>query len=93
MSFAVPSTRPSSVTSSISRRGSRATCYGIDWRPGAIDVAIDGRVVRHLDQAPDDPLQLELGVFDFPAKATGQDDDSQPELVVSHIRARPPAGA
>jgi hypothetical protein len=67
--------------------------YGIDWRPGAIDFAIDGRVVRHLDQAPDDPLQLELGVFDFPAKATDDGHDAVPELVVSHIRARPLAGA
>lgn len=67
--------------------------YGIDWRPGSVDFAIDGRVVRHVDQAPDYPLQLELGVFDFPAKAVEGDADAVPELIVSHIRCRPLAEA
>ena len=41
--------------------------YGVDWRPGSVALTIDGRVVRRLEQAPDYPLQLFIGVFDFPA--------------------------
>ena len=43
--------------------------YGVDWRPGALAFSVDGAVVRRLDQAPDYPMQLMIGVFDFPAKA------------------------
>jgi hypothetical protein len=45
--------------------------------------------VRRLEQAPDYPVQLMVGVFDFPAKSNGRDDDLTPELVVSHVRGRP----
>jgi hypothetical protein len=60
--------------------------YGADWRTGSTRITIDGRVVRHLDQAPDYPLQLMIGVFDFPDRAVPEDDDPVPELVVSHVR-------
>jgi Glycosyl hydrolases family 16 len=61
--------------------------YGVDWRPGSLEFTVDGDVVRRLDQAPDYPMQLMIGVFDFPAKAAA--DDGQvpvPQLVVSHVR-------
>ena len=50
---------------------------------------MDGAVVRRLDQAPDYPMQLMLGVFDFPGRATGPNTDlAVPELVVSHVRGQ-----
>ena len=63
--------------------------YGVDWRPGSLAFTIDGRVVRRLDQAPDYPLQLMIGVFDFPAKAVDGGVPPIPELIVSHVRGRP----
>ncbi len=63
--------------------------YGVDWRPGSLTFTVDGAVVRRLDQAPDYPMQLMIGVFDFPAKATDADRTAVPELVVSHVRGRP----
>lgn len=64
--------------------------YGVDWRPGSLTFTVDGLAVRHLDQAPDYPMQLMIGVFDFPAKGdAGAGDDAVPELVVSHVRGRP----
>jgi hypothetical protein len=64
--------------------------YGVDWRPGTLAFRVDGEVVRRLAQAPDYPMQLMIGVFDFPAKAS--DDDTGPvpvpELVVAHVRGR-----
>jgi len=61
--------------------------YAVDWRPGSLVFSVDGTEVRRVDQAPDYPVQLELGVFDFPAKPGPA--DHTPELVVSHIIGRP----
>ncbi len=64
--------------------------YGVDWRPGSLAFSVDGEVVRRVDQAPDYPMQLMIGVFDFPAKAADDDGDVPvPELVVSHVHGRP----
>jgi hypothetical protein len=62
--------------------------YGVDWRPGSLGFTVDGAVVRRLDQAPDYPVQLMIGVFDFPAKARPGDPEPAPvpELVVSAVR-------
>ena len=66
--------------------------YGVDWQPGSLAFTVDGEVVRRLDQAPDYPMQLMIGVFDFPAKATdGAVQTPVPELVVSQVRGRRPA--
>ena len=61
--------------------------YAVDWRPGSLDFSVDGRPVRHIDQAPDYPVQLELGVFDFPDKSPSL--DHTPALVVGHVISRP----
>ena len=64
--------------------------YGVDWRPGSVAVSVDGEVVRRLDQAPDYPMTLMIGVFDFPARAAADATDVPvPELVVSHVRGYP----
>jgi glycosyl hydrolase family 16 len=62
--------------------------YGVEWRPGALAFSVDGQVVRRAAQAPDYPVQLMLGVFDFPGKAA-PDDTTVPELVVSHVKGEP----
>jgi len=61
--------------------------YGVAWRPDSLDFEVDGVVVRHLDQAPDYPMQLMIGVFDFPTKPGPL--DHVPELVVSHVTGLP----
>jgi Glycosyl hydrolases family 16 len=65
--------------------------YGVDWRPGSLAFSIDGEVLRRLDQAPDYPMQLMIGVFDFPAREPGGDAGVPPvpELVVSRVTGRP----
>ena len=40
--------------------------YAVDWRPDGIDFLVDGEVVRRSAQSPDHPVQLMVGVFDFP---------------------------
>jgi hypothetical protein len=64
--------------------------YAVDWAPGSLTFRIDGDVVRRIDQAPDYPLQLMIGVFDFPDKAADDAADVPvPEVVVAHVRGRP----
>jgi len=71
--------------------------YAVDWRPGSLVFSVDGAVVRELAQAPDYPVQLMLGVFEFPDRHPDLiDHGPAPELVVTRVRgssldARPPA--
>ena len=62
--------------------------YGVDWRPGSVLFAVDGRPVRQVAQAPAYPMQLMVGVFDFPAKGSDSEHPAVPELIVSHVRGR-----
>ena len=64
--------------------------YGVDWRPGSLVFTVDGESVRRVDQAPDYPVQLELGVFDFPDKAhLVPGEVPVPSLIVSHVIGHP----
>jgi hypothetical protein len=42
--------------------------YAADWRTGRVDFSVDGEHVRTVEQAPDYPMQMMIGLFDFPAK-------------------------
>jgi hypothetical protein len=64
--------------------------YGVEWRPEHLEFTIDGEVVRRVQQSPDYPMQLMLGVFDFPAKARTTDHETEiPELVVNRVQGKP----
>ncbi|KAA1419769.1 glycoside hydrolase family 16 protein [Mumia zhuanghuii] len=67
--------------------------YGVDWRPGAVDFLLDGAVARTVAQAPAYPMQLILGVFDFPDRASaGEREGRLPtptaRLVVERVVGR-----
>ncbi|GAA3349687.1 hypothetical protein GCM10020358_72720 [Amorphoplanes nipponensis] len=59
--------------------------YAVDWQPGSLVFSVDEARVRRIDQSPNYPMQLMLAVFDFPGKATGEDQAPVPELIVSHV--------
>lgn len=60
--------------------------YGVDWRPDSLTFTLDGTPVKRVAQSPNYPVQLMIGVFDFPAKADPSSPDVPvPELVVSHV--------
>jgi hypothetical protein len=63
--------------------------YAVDWRPGSLVFTVDGEVVRRIGQSPAYPVQLMLGVFDFPDAGSGPGDPPVPELVVSHVIGHP----
>jgi hypothetical protein len=61
--------------------------FTADWRPGRVDFLVDGVHVRTTEQAPDYPMQMMIGVFDFPAKpAAARHADHVPELVLDSVR-------
>jgi hypothetical protein len=59
--------------------------YAADWRPGRVDFLVDGRVVRSVGQAPDYPMQMMIGVFDFPEKAAAAPAGHVPLLAVDRV--------
>ncbi|MGH3461705.1 MAG: glycoside hydrolase family 16 protein [Kribbellaceae bacterium] len=59
--------------------------YAAHWRPGTVDFFIDGSLVKTVGQAPDYPLQLMLGIFDFPTEKSAPVDYPK-EFVVDHLR-------
>jgi len=61
--------------------------YGVEWRPGGVRFSVDSEVVGASEQSPDYPMQLMIGVFDFPGRPGP--DDHVPEMVVSRVRGRP----
>ena len=61
--------------------------YAADWRPGRVDLFVDGHHVRTVQQAPDYPMQMMIGVFDFPTRpAAAKHADHVPLLIVDHVR-------
>jgi hypothetical protein len=63
--------------------------YAVDWRAGSSTFSVDGRPIRVVGQAPGYPVQLMIGIFDFPGRPATERDPAVPELVVSHVRGMP----
>jgi hypothetical protein len=58
--------------------------YGVDWREGSVDFFVDGVRVKTVAQAPDYPMQMMIGVFDFPEKPGPA--DHVPMVAVDSVR-------
>lgn len=63
----------------------RAHTHAADWGPGGVTFSVDGVVTRTVARAPDYPVQLMLGVFDFPDLPHGAGSPAVPELVVTRV--------
>jgi hypothetical protein len=64
--------------------------YAVRWEPGSAELSVDDVMVRKIEEAPDYPMQLMIGVFDFPARdGSGRWADHVPELVVSSVTGSP----
>ena len=57
--------------------------YAAEWTPGRVVFLVDGEAVRTVDQAPDYPMQLMLGIYDF---AAGSAPGYPKEFVVDYVR-------
>jgi Glycosyl hydrolases family 16 len=63
--------------------------YAADWRSGRVDFFVDGEHVRTVEQAPDYPMQMMIGLFDFPAKpAAAAHAGHVPRLAVDRVGVR-----
>lgn len=67
---------------------SRDHVYAVDWRPGSVGFFLDGELLKTTDQAPDYPMQLIIGLFDFPGEAAPA--EVGPELVVRRVTGLAP---
>ena len=74
----------------------RTHTYAATWTADGVVFTLDGAVVRTTTQSPTYPMQLILGLFDFPDRATeaqrdGREPAPTPELVVERVAGRPAA--
>jgi hypothetical protein len=60
--------------------------YAVTWSARSVEFSIDGRAVHHVEQSPDYPMQLMIGVFDFPAQRASDAARFVPHIVVSRVR-------
>lgn len=61
--------------------------YAVDWTADKVDFFIDGVQVRTCAGPPTYPVQLMVGVFDFPERSDGVDAEAVPSLAVDYVRA------
>ncbi|MBM7784963.1 glycoside hydrolase family 16 protein [Tenggerimyces flavus] len=60
--------------------------YAVEWTAERADFFVDDEQVHTSAKPPRYPMQMEIAVFDFPDKSTGDDHDAVPALVVDWVR-------
>jgi hypothetical protein len=61
--------------------------YAADWTPDGITFSVDSDVIKTVDQSPSYPMQLMLGVYEFPPARHDDDRGQYPkEFVVDYVR-------
>lgn len=85
--FRDPSLRDDFATPRLPIDVSDFQTYAVEWRPGRVDFFVNGAHVRTVEQAPDYPMQMMIGVFDFPAKpAAAANAGHVPVLALDYVR-------
>lgn len=88
--FRDPELRDEFATVPLTLDVGRDHVYGVDWDADGVDFHVDGEVVRRVEQSPRYPVQLMIGVFDFPQRTTSRVPAGHvPEMVVSAVRGHP----
>lgn len=59
--------------------------YAAEWMPGKTVFYIDGQKIKELDQAPDYPMQLMLGIYEVPEGAMDNRDYPK-EFVIDWVK-------
>jgi Glycosyl hydrolases family 16 len=63
--------------------------YAAEWRPGRVDILVDGEHAKTVHEAPAYPMQMIVALFDFPEKADTAPPDHVPLLAVDRVRGAP----
>ena len=60
----------------------------MEWTPGRVAFFVDGDLVKTAGQAPNYPLQLMLGIYEFPDKTDAERSlrDYPKAFVVDYVR-------
>jgi ketosteroid isomerase-like protein len=62
--------------------------YAADWAPERVSFHVDGEYIRTVDQSPAYPMQLMLGIYEFPGDSGEPDPGASypKEFVVDYVR-------
>jgi Glycosyl hydrolases family 16 len=60
--------------------------FAAEWEPGRAAFSVDGQVVKEVAQAPGYPLQLMLGIYEFPTQDEREPAAYPKEFVVDYVR-------
>jgi hypothetical protein len=62
--------------------------YAADWTADGVDFFVDGELVKRVEQSPDYPMQLMLGIYEFPAERSDASVEAYPKVfTVDYVRA------
>jgi beta-glucanase (GH16 family) len=66
--------------------------YAADWTPERVSFSVDGEHVRTVEQSPAYPMQLMLGIYEFPDEPGRRDPAERypKEFVVDYVRGYRP---
>ena len=64
--------------------------YAAEWRHDRIDFLVDGELVKTVEQSPAYPMQLMLGIYEFPPEdgTERRPSDYPKAFVVDYVRGR-----
>ena len=66
---------------------SRFHCYAVEWNSERVTFFIDNKKIREINQSPDYPMRLMLGIFEFPVLEKDIIDRIYPKkLIVDYVR-------
>jgi hypothetical protein len=61
--------------------------YAAEWQSDRVAFLIDGELVKTVEQSPTYPMQLMLGIYEFPPEGDERDASRYPKtFVVDHVR-------
>lgn len=65
--------------------------YAAEWTPDRVTFHVDGRVAKVVEQSPAYPMQLMLGIYEFPGDARSEPSSGYPKaFVVDYVRGYRP---
>lgn len=64
--------------------------YAVEWTPERVSFSVDKTLVKVVEQSPDYPMQLMLGIYEFPAEAGAPARPYPKEFVVDYVRGYRP---
>ena len=61
--------------------------YAVEWTADRVTFSVDGRTVKRVEQSPDYPMQLMLGIYELPDERGDRAGGAYPmEFVVDYVR-------